>query len=64
MLSSLEVMQSLVRISYATLTIDQGHDDEYTLPPVIEELKGQTKIFQIFFRTRGAIIDTIVAQIF
>ena len=34
------VMQSLVKVSYATLTIDQGHDDEYTLPPIIEELKG------------------------
>ena len=58
------IMQSLLRVSYSTLTIEQGYDDEYTLPLIIEELRGQTKIFQIFFRTRGGLIDTIVAQIF
>ena len=57
-------MQSLVRVSYAIFTIDQDYHNEYTLPPVIEALRGQTKIFQIFFRTRGALINTIVAQIF
>ena len=57
-------MQSLIRVSCAILTIDQDYHDKYTLPLVIEALRGQTKIFQIFFRTRGALIDTIVAQIF
>ena len=57
-------MQSLLRVSCAILIIDQDYHDEYTLPPVIEAFRGQTKIFQIFFRTRGALIDTIVGQIF
>ena len=55
------VMQSLLRVSCATLTIEQGHDDEYTLSPIIEEPIGQSKIFEIFFRIRGGLIDTIVA---
>ena len=57
-------MQSLLRVSCSTLTSNQGHDNESALPPIIEELRRQTKIFQIFFRTRGSLIDTIVAQIF
>ena len=57
-------MESLLRLSCSTLTIEQGYDDEYTLPPIIEELRGRTKIFQIFFRTRATVIDAIVSHIF
>ena len=57
-------MQSLLRVSCSTLTIEQGYDDEYTLPLIIEQLRGRTKKFQIFFRTHGVLIDTIVAQSF
>ena len=57
-------MQSLLRVSSSTLTIEQSYDNEYKLPPIIEELRGQTKNFQIFFRTCGALVDTIVVQIF
>ena len=54
----------LLRVSCSTLAIDQGYTDEYRLPPIIEEQRGWTKNFQIYFRTRGVVIDTIVAQIF
>ena len=58
------VIQSLLRVSCSTLTIEQGYDDEYRLPPIIEQQRRTTKIFQIFFRTRDALIDTVVAQSF
>ena len=46
------------------LAIEQGYTDKYKLPPIIKDQIGQTKIFQLYFRTRVALIDAIVAQIF
>ena len=36
--------------------------DEYTLPPVIEHQKGQRKVFQLYFKTQGALIDAIISK--
>ena len=38
--------------------------DEYTLPPIIEQQKHQSKIFMLYFITRGALIDAIIAKFF
>ena len=38
--------------------------DEYILPPIIEQQIGQSKIFMLYFRTRGALIDAIIVKIF
>ena len=46
------------------LAIEQGYTDEYILPLIIKQQIDQTKIFQLYFRTRGTLINTIVAQIF
>ena len=46
------------------LAIEQGYTDEYVLPPIIEEQIGKTKIFQVYFRPRGGLIDTTVSTIF
>ena len=46
------------------LAIEQGYTDEYILPLIIKQQIDQTKIFQLYFRTRGTLINAIVAQIF
>ena len=46
------------------LAIEQGYTDEYVLPPIIEEQIDKTKIFQVYFRPRGGLIDTTVSTIF
>ena len=57
-------MQSRIRVACLTLTIEEGYIDEFRIHPIIEQLRGYTKIFQIYFRTRGTVINTIVAKIF
>ena len=44
------VMQSLLRVSCSTLTNEQGYDDEYTLPPIIEQQKDNNKNFSNIFQ--------------
>ena len=46
------------------LAIEQDYTDEFMLPPIIKEQIGQTNILQLYFCTRGALIDAIVSQIF
>ena len=46
------------------MTIEECYTDESIIPPVIDQQRGQTKIFQIYFWTLDAIIDTIVSKIF
>ena len=56
--------QILIKKPCSTLTIDEGFTDPLVIPPIIEQLKGQTKIFQIYFKTRGTTMTTIVSKVF
>jgi len=56
--------QALIKKSCSTLTIDEGFTDPFTIPPVINQLRGETKIFQIYFQRKGPQIATIVSKIF
>ena len=55
---------ALIKKSCSTLTIDEGFTDPFTIPPVINQLRGETKIFQIYFQRKGPQITTIVSKIF
>jgi len=56
--------QALIKKPCSALTIDEGFTDPYIIPPAIDQLKGQTKIFQIYFQQRGTQISTIVSKTF
>jgi len=56
--------QALIKKPCSTLTIDEGFTDPFTIPPVINQLRGETKIFQIYFQRKGPQITTIVSKIF
>ena len=58
------VMQKLLGVAYSEVTIEGDYMDEYTLLPIIEQQIGQSKIFMLYFRIRGALIDAIIAKIF
>ena len=46
------------------MTIEEGYTDQSIIPPIIEQQKGQMKIFQVYFRWRGTLLDTVVSKIF
>jgi len=56
--------QALIKKPCSALTIDEGFTDPFTISPIIDQLRGQTKIFQIYFQRRGPQITAIVSKIF
>ena len=58
------VMQKLLGVPFSALTPKGDYMDEYILPPIIEQQIGQNKIFMLYFRTRGALIDAIIVKKF
>ena len=56
--------QVLVKKPCSTLTIDEGFTDASIIPPTIEQLKGQTKIFQIYFKVRGSTTNFVASKVF
>ena len=56
--------QALIKKPCSTLTIDEGFTDPFTIPPIINQLRNETKIFQIYFQRRGSQITAIVSKIF
>ena len=56
--------QILIKQPCAALTIDEGFTNPLIIPPAIEQLKGQNKIFQIYFKSRGPTTNIIVSKIF
>lgn len=46
------------------LTLDEGYTDQTVIPPAIERLKGQRKIFQVYLKAYGASTSIIVSKIF
>ena len=56
--------QILIKRVCSTLTIDEGFTDPSVIPPIIEQLRGQTKVFQIYFKTRETTLNAIVSKIF
>ncbi|GMN72125.1 hypothetical protein TIFTF001_052794 [Ficus carica] len=59
-----KTVQSLVNKACSILTIQEGYTDPNTIPPLIDQLKGMSKIFLIQFRPRGAFIDATVVKTF
>ena len=56
--------QALIKKPCSTLTIDEGFTDSFTISPIISQLRGQTKIFQLYFQQRGSQTNAIVSKIF
>ena len=56
--------QVLIKKPCSTLTIDERFTDPSVIPPIIEQLKGQSKIFQIYFKIRVATLNAIVSKVF
>ena len=56
--------QALIKKPCSTLTIDEGFTDPFIISPIIAQLRGQTKIFQLYFQQRGPQINAIVSKIF
>ncbi|GMN55360.1 hypothetical protein TIFTF001_024482 [Ficus carica] len=57
-------IQSLVNKPCSILTIQDGYTDPNIIPPLLDQLKGISKIFSIQFRPRGAFIDATVIKTF
>ena len=57
------VMQKLLGVAGFELTIEEDYMNEYILPPIIEQQIGHSKIFMLYFRTCGALIDAIIVKI-
>ena len=56
--------QVLIKNPCSTLTMDEGFTEPSVILPIIEKLKGQSKIFQIYFKTRRAMLNAIVSKVF
>ena len=59
-----KTVQSLVNKPCSILTIEEGYTDPNIIPPLLDQLKGMSKIFLIQFRPRGAFIDATVVKTF
>lgn len=59
-----KTVQSLVNKACSILTIQEGYTDPNIIPPLLDQLKGMSKIFLIQFRPRGAFIDATVVKTF
>ncbi|GMN67179.1 hypothetical protein TIFTF001_036243 [Ficus carica] len=44
--------------------IQEGYTDPTIIPPILNQLKGISKIFVIQFRLRGAFIDAVIVRTF
>ena len=58
------IMQTLLGVVCSELTTERDYMDEHILALIIEQQIGQSKIFMLYFRTRGALIDAIIVKIF
>ncbi|XVE84963.1 hypothetical protein DITRI_Ditri17bG0054000 [Diplodiscus trichospermus] len=61
------IAQALIKKSRWTLTMEDRHTDQQTLPPIIDELKGLTRIFQLYFGPKGITTkkpDFVVSKFF
>ena len=54
----------MIKKTCSTLIIEEGYIDQSIIPPIIDQQRGHTKIFQVYFRSRGALIDTIISKNF
>ena len=54
------VAQSMIRKTCLALTIEECYIDQSIILPIIDQQRGQTKIFQVYFRPCGALIDAVV----
>ncbi|GMN59219.1 hypothetical protein TIFTF001_028311 [Ficus carica] len=59
-----KTVQSLVNKPCSMLTIQEGYTDPNLIPPLLDQLKGMSKIFLIQFRPRSAFIDATVIKTF
>ncbi|GMN27604.1 hypothetical protein TIFTF001_041055 [Ficus carica] len=59
-----KTVQSLINKPCSILTIQEGYTDPAVIPPILNQLKGMSKIFVIQFRPRGAFIDAVVIKSF
>ena len=59
-----KTVQSLINKPCSVLTIQEGYTDPTIIPPILNQLKGMSKIFVIQFRPRGAFIDAVIIKIF
>ncbi|GMN48561.1 hypothetical protein TIFTF001_017721 [Ficus carica] len=59
-----KTVQSLINKPCSILTIQEGYTDPTVIPPILNQLKGISKIFVIQFRLRGAFIDAVVVKTF
>ena len=57
-------VQALIKKPCSTLTIDENFTDPFIIPPIIDLIRGQSKIFQIFFQQRGTQMSTLIFKIF
>ena len=59
-----KTVQSLINKPCSILTIQEGYTDPTIVPPILNQLKGISKIFVIQFRLRGAFIDAVIIKTF
>ena len=59
-----KTVQSLINKPCSILTIQEGYTDPTVIPPILNQLKGISKIFVIQFRLRGAFIDVVIVKTF
>ncbi|GMN31389.1 hypothetical protein TIFTF001_049679 [Ficus carica] len=59
-----KTVQSLINKPCSILTIQEGYTDPTVIPPILNQLKGISKIFVIQFRPRGVFIDAVIVKSF
>ena len=59
-----KTVQSLINKHCSILTIQEGYTDSTVIPPILNQLKGMSKIFIIQFRLRDAFIDAVIVKTF
>ena len=59
-----KTVQSLINKPCSILTIQEGYNDPTVIPPILNQLKGMSKIFVLQFRPRGAFIDAVIIKSF
>ena len=59
-----KTVQSLINKPCSVLTIQEGYTKATVIPPILNQLKGISKIFVIQFRPKGAFIDAVIVKTF
>ena len=54
----------MIEKACSTLTIEKDHILQSIIPLIINQQRGQTKIFQVYFWSHCVLIDTVVSKIF